>query len=88
MRRTNINAVLRMVRDFLNGEMDDIAFWLDFPYEIEKRYQKMHNEDPDYADLIYYYLVENGTDLHGTMSDDAFRAHIQKQYDNVMEGVY
>jgi hypothetical protein len=48
----------------------------------------MHNEDPDYADLIYYYLVENGTDLHGTMSDDAFRAHIQKQYDNVMEGVY
>ena len=63
MRRTNINAVLRMVREYLNGDMNEIDFYLDFPYEIEKRYQKMCREDPDYADLIYYYLVENGTVL-------------------------
>ena len=51
MRRTNINAVLRMVREYLNGDMNEIDFYLDFPYEIEKRYQKMCREDPDYADL-------------------------------------
>ncbi len=38
MRRTNINAVLRMVREYLNGDMNEIDFYLDFPYEIEKRY--------------------------------------------------
>lgn len=49
MRRTNINAVLRMVREYLNGDMNEIDFYLDFPYEIEKRYQKMCREDPNYA---------------------------------------
>ena len=81
MRRTNINAVLRMVREYLNGDMNEIDFYLDFPYEIEKRYQKMCREDPDYADLIYYYLVENGTDLHRSMTSEEFHDHIQKQYD-------
>ena len=38
MRRTNINAVLRMLREYLNGDMNEIDFYLDFPYEIEKRY--------------------------------------------------
>ena len=88
MRRTNINAVLRMVREYLNGDMNEIDFYLDFPYEIEKRYQKMCREDPDYTDMIYYYLVENGTDLHRSMTSEEFHDHIQKQYDNVMDGVY
>ena len=29
MRRTNINAVLRMVREYLNGDMNEIGF---YPY--------------------------------------------------------
>ena len=88
MRRTNINAVLKMVREYLNGEMDTLSFQLDFPYEIEQRYRKMVREDPDYADMIYVYLVEQGTDLAYDMSDAAFKELIQKQYNNVMEGVY
>ena len=35
MRRTNINAVLRMVREYLNGDMNEIDFYLDWPYEKE-----------------------------------------------------
>lgn len=27
-----------MVREYLNGDMNEIDFYLDFPYEIEKRY--------------------------------------------------
>ena len=88
MRKTNINAVLKMTREFLVGEMDSISYVLDFPYEVEKRYQKMMREDPEYAEMIYFYLVENGTDCAHGMSDEAFVQLIKKQYDNVMEGVY
>lgn len=37
MRRTNINAVMRMVKRYLSGEMDAISFKLDFPYEPKSR---------------------------------------------------
>ena len=88
MRRTNINAVLNMVQEFLDGEMDSISFRLDFPYEIEQRYRKMVREDSDFADMIYFYLVEQGVDLAGEMSDTDFKKLIQRQYDNVLDGVY
>lgn len=88
MRRTNINAMLRMVRRYLDGEMSKIDFVLDFPYEMEKRYQKMLNEDEDYADMMYCYLIECGTDKAEGMSNDAFKQLMQKQYDEVMDNVY
>ena len=62
MRRTNINAVLRMTKDYLDGKMDRIDYELDFPYEVTQRYQKMCREDSEYTDMLYYYLVECGTD--------------------------
>lgn len=34
-----------MTRNYLDGKMDRIDHELDFPYEIEKRYQKMRRED-------------------------------------------
>ena len=34
-----------VVRQYLAGEMSMIDFVLDFPYEMEKRYPKMLNED-------------------------------------------
>ena len=88
MRRTNINALLKMVRQYLNGKMGLIDFVLDFPYEMEKRYQKAVKEDPEYADMMYYYLIECGTDKAQGMSDDAFRRLMQEQYDEVMAGVF
>lgn len=88
MRRTNINAVMRMVKRYLSGEMDAISFKLDFPYEVTRRYQSMNREDPEYTELIYYYLVENGTDRFDELSSDDFRDLIQEQYDNVMDGKY
>jgi len=88
MRRTNINAVMRMVKRYLSGEMDAISFKLDFPYEVTRRYQSMNREDPEYTEMIYYYLVENGTDRFDELSSDDFRELIQEQYDNVMDGKY
>ena len=51
MRRTNINAVLRMVKQFLAGKMDATSFWLDFPNEVTQRYEDMCHEDSEYAAL-------------------------------------
>ncbi|WP_291299603.1 hypothetical protein [Desulfosporosinus sp. BICA1-9] len=77
---TNINFVMDMTKSFLDGEIDIIDFYLDFPYEIEKRYRKMVREDKDYAELIYDYLVEEGTNKYDDLSDAQFKKLIRKQY--------
>ena len=58
MRRTNINAVLKMTKDYPDGKMSRIDYALDVPYEVEKRYKKMSKEDADYTDMLYYYLTK------------------------------
>ena len=88
MRRTNINAILKMTRQYLDGEMSRIDYELDLPYEVEKRYQKMCKEDADYADLLYDYLIECGTDQAFGLSDEAFYELIRRQYMEVLDGVY
>lgn len=55
---------------------------------MEKRYQKAVKEVAEYADMMYYYLIECGTDKAEGMSDDAFRRLMQEQYDEEMIGVY
>lgn len=77
---TNINFVMDMTKSFLDGEFDIIDFYLDFPYEIEKRYRKMVREDRDYAELIFDYLVEEGTNKYNDLSDAQFKRLIRKQY--------
>ena len=88
MSNPNINAVLKIAKDYLDGKTDRIDYELDFPYEVEKRYQKMCREDPEYADMLYYYLIECGTDHSAGLTDEAFYNLIQKQYLEVQAGVY
>ena len=80
-------AVLKMVRQYLDGELDYISFTMDFPYEVQKRYSQMQKENPHIADMIYSCLIENGTDKADMMSGDVFRALIKRQYDYVMDEV-
>ena len=77
---TNINYIMDMAKSFLDGEIDIIDFYLDFPYEIEKRYRKMVREDREYAELIFDYLVEEGTNKYDKLSDAQFKRLIRKQY--------
>ena len=88
VRRTNVGALLRMVRQYLNGETQRSDFVLDFPYEMEKRYRKAAEEDEEYTEMMYYYLIECGTDRGEGLSDEEFRQLMRKQYDEVMDGVY
>ena len=77
---TNINYIMDMTKSFLDGEIDCISFYLDFPYEVEKRYRKMVQEDRDYAELIFDCLLEEGTNKYNELSDAQFKKLIRKQY--------
>jgi hypothetical protein len=74
-----------MTKDFLSGKIDEIAYTLDFPYELEKRYKKMHKEDDDYAELIYECLYEEGICLFDELSDSEFKKLIRKQYNYIKQ---
>lgn len=85
MRRTNINAVLKMVCMYLDGKISRIELELDFPYEIEKRYSKMCSEDQEYAELINDRLVEDGVVRGENLPDDKFHKLIKRQYEDVLD---
>lgn len=80
MGMTNINYVMDMTKPFLDGAINCMSYFLDFPYEVETRYQKMAREDREYADLILECLVEEGTDKFNELSDAQFKGLIRKQY--------
>jgi len=81
-----------MTKEYLAGEIDEISYSLDFPYELEKRYKKMHKEDDEYCDLIYEDLYENGVVRFNDMSDEEFKKLIRKHYNYIKkiakEGFY
>ena len=88
MPQTNINAVLKMVKAYLDGKVTMTDFVLDFPYEMEKRYGKMQKEDSEYAEMIYDELLTDGVDQADRLSEAAFRELMQAQYEDVMQGVW
>ena len=85
MRMTNINFVMNMTKSFLDGEIDCITYWLDFPYAIEQRYRKMVRENKEYAELIYDCLVEEGTNKFDDFSDEEFKKLIRKKYNYILD---
>ena len=52
--------MMNMTKEFLDGKIDGMTYNLDFSYELEKRYKKMHKEDDDYCYLINEDLYEDG----------------------------
>lgn len=84
MKQTNINAMLKMVRMYLDGKIDLIDLSLDFPYEFEKRFEKMCSEDRDYAELINDRLLDNGIYAGDNLSDEKFYKLMEKQYNDVL----
>lgn len=85
MKRTNINAVLKMVRQYLSGELSQLEMELDFPYEVGQRYRKMVAEDREFAELIYDRLVEEGVDGGRNLSEEKFRQRIKELYEDVID---
>ena len=92
MSQSNIDYMMNMTKEFLSGKIDEIAYTLDFPYELEKRYNKMYSEDDDYCELIYECLYEEGIAIFNDLSDAEFKKLIRKQYNYIKkiakEGFY
>jgi hypothetical protein len=83
----NIQAVMNMTREFINGEMSLIDYMLDFPHEVYERIRAMRRENSQYADLIWTELLEDGVyELdRRKLSDQDFLVLIKKQYERVRE---
>ena len=92
MKQPNIDYMMNMTKEYLSGKMDVIDYTLDFPYELDQRYRKMHREDDDYCDLIYECLYEEGIAMYHELPDGEFKKLIRKQYNYIRkiakEGFY
>ena len=92
MKLPNTDFMMNMTKEFLEGKIDDIAYSLDFPYELEKRYEKIRREDDDYCYLIYEVLYLDVVAKYDDLSDSEFKKLIRKQYNYIKriarEGFY
>ncbi|KUO72368.1 MAG: hypothetical protein APF77_05965 [Clostridia bacterium BRH_c25] len=92
MKLPNIDFMMEMTKEFLDGKIDGISYSMDFEYHLEKRYKQMHKEDDDYCDLIYEDLYEDGVARFNELSDQEFKKLIRKYYNYIKkiakEGFY
>ncbi|HEX3028171.1 MAG TPA: hypothetical protein VHT34_02445 [Clostridia bacterium] len=92
MKQPNIDYMMNMTKEYLSGKIDVIDYTLDFPYELDQRYNKMHREDDDYCYLIYECLYQEGVAMYNELSDAEFKKLIRKQYNYIKkiakEGFY
>ncbi|MBP2663140.1 MAG: hypothetical protein H6Q71_1088 [Firmicutes bacterium] len=83
MKQLNIEYMMNMTKEYLEGKIESFAYNLDFSYELEKRFKKMRREDEDYCDLIYGFLYEEGVARYNELSEIAFKKLVHKQYNYI-----
>ena len=81
----NIDYMLQMAKDYIDGTGNPLDFELDYGYEFEKRYPKMEKENRELTEVIFDYLVQEGSDYAVDESGEKLRKRIKKQYERVME---
>ncbi len=62
MRRKNIDYIISMTKDFIDGNLDCLTYCLDYNHELIQRWDKMTRESPELADMVNFYLFESGFD--------------------------
>ena len=67
------------------NNQNPLDFELDYGYEFEKRYPKMEKENRELTEVIFDYLVQEGSDYAVDESGEKLRKRIKKQYECVME---
>ena len=87
MKLTNINFLMKMTKDYLDGKIDYYTYGLDFTYEVELRYSKMIKESRDLAEYIFDYLDQEGASMYSILSEEEFRARILNGYECVMDTI-
>lgn len=88
MKQPNIAFALQMTKDYLDGKIDALTYRLDFPHEVEIRYEKMVRENPMMAELIFDCLVEDGAFLYHDLPAEEFEAKVREQYEFVNDAYH
>lgn len=78
----NIKYLMKMTKEFIDGQIDSTTYILDFPYELELRYREMLKENREYAELIYDELIERGINVqyNKNLAEIAFKEIIVTRY--------
>lgn len=79
----NIDYIIGMARDFINGDLDSLSFVLDFNHEFIARSDKMFRENAELTEAVNFYLYESGFD-----TVDASYGSNEKQLRRVMKRQY
>lgn len=85
MATRNINAFLKLVRDYLAGKSSRLDIEWDLTHEFMQRYEKMAAEDEEYTDLINERILEDGVERGRDLSDEEFYDLIKYQYNEVKD---
>ena len=81
MNKTNTDYLMKMTKDYLEGNIDIITYTLDFPHEVESRYEALEKEDKIMAELIHNCLIEDGIHLYDKMPEEEFKQELREQYE-------
>jgi hypothetical protein len=87
----NIDYMMEMIKAYLNGRMDYLTFYLDFPYELTSRYNKMLTEDDLMAEQMYYLVEEKCIYKYENASEEVFFQALESAYEelyNLYHGHY
>ena len=82
-RRTNINFMMRYVKEYLDGKKKRWEFDVDFDYQLMNRWDAMCDEDSEYAQVFNDWIAEDGVDAGRQLPDDEYMELIGQQYDEV-----
>lgn len=77
-----------MTRDFVDGKLDYLHYTLNYDHELAKRWKSMDCEHAAYADMVHYYLFEEGFDLYNNLDEKQLRKKMKRQYDELMAAVH
>jgi chloramphenicol O-acetyltransferase len=92
MKLPNINFIMELTKDFLDGKIDGVSYSSDFEDYLEEYIEDMEKEDEDYSYLIYEYLYEDGVARFDDLPDKEFETLIRKHYRKIRkiarEGFY
>ena len=85
MEKTNTDFLMKMTKDYLEGDIDLITYTMDFPHEVAARYENLLDEDKIMAELIYNCLIEDGIHLYDKMPEAEFKKELKEQYQYLLK---
>ena len=85
MPMTNINHMMKLVKSYLDGDIDRAIFELDFDSALNSRYKKMLKEDRDIAEWFYECIVDDAINKSFNLSDKDFLGILREEYVRVKD---